>query len=138
MATADSTDIFADKRRELGRARAKIEGEIAALQQKQAEIDRELQAIAAYDEVMGRRTRALQAQADARLRGGPITRDTVFAIVADAGGSGVSRGGIIDALGVKGNKSSHAAVDNRLRELKRGGRVQHKDRMYTVPARPSI
>ena len=135
VSTDGSTDIFADKRRELGQERAKIEREIATLREKQAEIDLELEAIAAYDEVKARKTRSQQAQVDALLKGGPITQEVVLAIVAgEANGAGVGRGEIIDTLGVKGNRSKEVAVDNRLRELKRDGRIEHEGRVYRLPS----
>lgn len=128
----DTTDFFADKRQELSEARAKLEREIAALRDQQVEIDLELEAIAAYDEVKSRKARSLDAQVQARVRGGPMTRDTVLAVVAGAGNAGVGRGGIIAALGAKGDRSKEAAIDNRLRELKNDGRVLHEGRVYRV------
>lgn len=131
----DSTaDAFAKKRQELGAARVRVEREIAALREKLAEIDLELGAIAAYDEYKNRRTRSQHAQVQARIRPGDLSRELVLAVVAgEAGGMGVGRGEIIEALGVKGNRSGEIAVDNRLRELKREGSVIHEARLYRVP-----
>ena len=126
----DTTDFFADKRQELSEVRAKLEREIATLRDQQVEIDLELEAIAAYDEVKSRKTRSLDAQVQARVRGGPMTRDAVLAVVVGAGNAGVRRSGIISALGAKGDRSREAAIDNRLRELKNDGRVLHEGRVY--------
>ena len=130
----DSTDILADKRRELSKARSELEREIASLRERLAETDLELGAIAAYDEYKAHKTRSLGAQVQARVRGGTIDRDAVLAVIAgEAGGTGVGRGEIIDALGVKNDRSREVAVDNRLRELKRDGRIVHEGRVYKVP-----
>ncbi len=130
----DSSEMLADRRRELTESKIKLEQELAALREKKAEVDLELGAIAAYDQHMGQRTRALDAQVDARLGRGPMTRETVLRTIDGAGGRGASRREIIEALGVKGNKSSEIAVDNRLRELKRKGSVLHEQRRYrTAP-----
>lgn len=126
----DTADFFADKRQELSKARAKLEREITTLRDQQVEIDLELEAIAAYDEVKSRKARSLDAQVQARVRGGPMTRDAVLAVVAEAGSAGVGRGGIIAALGAKGNRSKEVAIDNRLRELKKDGRVLREGREY--------
>ena len=129
----DSTDMFAEKRRELGEVRAKVEREIAALRERLAEIDLELGAIAAYDEYMARDARSLEPRVDASVKGGRVTREAILDVIAGATGRGIGRGEIIDALGIKGNRTGENAVDNRLRELKRERSVLHEGRVYRVP-----
>lgn len=128
----DSTDPFTG-RRELAAKAAKLEREMKTLRERSDEISRELNAlraaIAAYDEVKESRTRSLDAQVQTRLNGGHVTQDAVLAVVGDAP-DGMTRGEIIRALGVKGNRSGEVAVDNRLRVLKRDGRIVHEGRVY--------
>ena len=89
----------------------------------------ELGAIAAYDEHMARRTRALDVQVSARLHRSEVTCEAVLAVVQGKA-NGMSRREIIEALAVKGDRSGEIAVDNRLRELKRRDTVLHEGRRY--------
>ena len=125
----DSSEMLANRRRELNDRKGKLEREVSALRKKMAAIDLELGAIAAHDEHMARRTHALDVQVGARLYGGKVTREAVLALVRGKA-DGLSRGEIIKALAVKGDKSGEIAVDNRLRELKRRGSVLHEGRRY--------
>ena len=59
-----------------------------------------------------------------------ITREAVLAVIRGEVGTGMRRGAIIEALGVKGNWSGEVAVDNRLRELKKQGSVLHEGHLY--------
>lgn len=99
------------------------------LRDRMADIDHELGAIAAYHERMSGRDRSLDAQVQVRLGRVGITREAVLAVVRGEA-DGLSRAGIIEALGVKGIRSSETAVDNRLRELKKRESVLHEGRMY--------
>ena len=125
----DSTDPFAERRRELNEEAARLEREAETLRKRRDKVALELAAIAAYDEVMERRARSLDAQVQTMLNGGRVTLEAVMAVITGSP-RGVGRGEIIKALGVKGSRSGEIAVDNRLRELKRDGCVAHEDRMY--------
>lgn len=130
-APMDSSEMLANRRRELTEGKNKLEREISALRKEVAEMDLELGAIAAYEEHMAGRTRALDMQVKVGL-GGEVTQEAVLAMIGAEVGR--SRGEIISALGVKGNKSGEIAVDNRLRELKRKGSILHEERRYrTAP-----
>lgn len=127
----NSTEMLTNRKRQLTEKKGELEREISGLRKKLATVDLELGAIAAYEEHMDRRTRALDVQVNARLGRARVTRDTVLAVInGDASDMGVSRGEIIETLGVKGDKSGEIAVDNRLRELKRERRVLHEGRRY--------
>ena len=130
----DLSEMLANRRRELTEGKNKLEREISALRKKVAEMDLQLGAIAAYEEHMAGGTCALDMQVKVRL-GGEVTQEAVLAMIgAAANGTGTSRGEIISALGVRGNRSGEIAVDNRLRELKRKGSVLHEGRRYrTAP-----
>ena len=123
--------MLANRRRELTEEKNKLEQQVTALRKKVAEIDLELGAIDAYDAHMARRTHAQDMQVAVRLGRGKVTQEDVLAVLsAEVNGKGMSRGDIINALGVKGNRSGEVAVDNRLRELKRKNSVRHEGRLY--------
>ena len=125
----EPTDLFAEKRRKLNESRAKVKSDIAGLRERLSEIDLELGAIAAYEQYKERGTRTLDVPVEAQP--GRVTRDAVVLVIA--GESGITRANIIKALGVKGDKSGEAAVDNRLRDLKRDGSIEHEGRLYSLP-----
>lgn len=56
-------------------------------------------------------------------------------MIAAFGSAGVRRGGLIDALNVKGNKSAEQSVSNALAALKKSGAVAHRDGKYIVATR---
>ena len=128
----DMAKVMAERRRELAGQKSELDRKISTLREQVAEVDRELSAIAAYDERMGLDDRARDEQVQARRGRRGVTRESVLAVVrAEVGGA--TRGGIIRALGVRGDRSGEIAVDNRLRELKRDGRVLHERRTYRAP-----
>ena len=123
-------DAFADKRRELGEQRTRLLSEMDALKERLAGIELELGAIAAYDEFKARASGGVDGRA--RTGVGRVTRESILRVVAGAGERGIGRGDILVALAVKGDKSGEAAVDNRLRDLKREGQAVHEGRVYRV------
>ena len=78
-------------------------------------------------------TKSKDVQVQVRLGRRGITREAVLAVIRGAGRMGLRRGEIIEALGVKGNKSGQIAVDNRLRELKQRDSVLHGGGRYRHP-----
>ena len=124
------TDALEEKRTELSGKREELRQEIHTLQKKLDEVELELAAIDAYDDIMARGSHSKGAQLQARLNGGRVTREAVLAVITGVVGRGLERGEIIKALGVKGNRQGEVAVDNRLRELKREGKVLHEGRVY--------
>ena len=54
-------------------------------------------------------------------------RDEVLAAVKAAGADGISRADLLQALGVKGNKSGEQSVSNALSALKKAGATSTKD-----------
>ena len=78
-------------------------------------------------------TKSMDVQVQTRLGRGKITREAVLAVIRGEVGTGMRRGAIIEALGIKGNWSGEVAVDNRLRELKKQGSVLHEGGRYRCP-----
>ena len=55
-------------------------------------------------------------------------------MIASFGSAGVGRGGVIDTLQVKGDKSAEQSVSTALAALKKSGAVAHRDGKYIVAA----
>lgn len=127
-------DLFAAKRTELGEQRTNLLQEIDALKAKLEAVELELGAIAAYDDFKAKASGTADSRPVSRVaKRTTVTHDAVAHVVKGAGKAGIKRAGILDALGVKGDKSGEAAVDNRLRDLKADKRVSHRGRTYTAP-----
>ena len=58
-------------------------------------------------------------------------RAAIVSIIEAAGSDGVGRAGIIEQLGVKGDKSAEQSVSNALANLKKSGAVAHNDGKYS-------
>ena len=71
-----------------------------------------------------------QTKGGRRRRGATVPRGDVLKAIRDAGGKGIGRAGIIQQLGVKGDKTAENSVTYQLRELKEGRRVRHEGRRY--------
>lgn len=95
-----------------------IDGEIEA-------VDIELRAISAYEEAKtGKRKNGTTRSTRTLGR-----RDAILALVAQ-NSDGISRGDILDGLGVKGNKSAEQSVSNALNNLKKANKLAQRDGKY--------
>ena len=88
----DSTEVLAERRKELTAKRVKVKQQIAEQRAKLAEIDLELGAIDAYDEHMARRLKSLDAQVRVRTGRGEVSRETVLAVIRGKQAAWVCRG----------------------------------------------
>jgi len=126
------------------RERARLNGEREAiftqqheLEEKLNAVNRELAAIEAYEaaksgkpparQVATRRTGARGTSGGARSGG---RRDELFTIIKQGGG--LSRGEILEKMGLKGNKSGEMSVSNALTALTKSNQVTRRDRKYVA------
>jgi hypothetical protein len=58
-------------------------------------------------------------------------RDGIFAMIKQHA-KGISRGDLLEAMGLKGNKSSEQSVSNALNNLKKAGRIVSTDGKYAA------
>ena len=107
------------------RARLKERREDITAQQKQlgeqlAALDREIEAINAYEAVktgrMGKATPGTR----------PGKRNNVLQLL-EASPQGMTRGEILDTMNLKGNKSGEQSVSNALKQLKKLGKINSGD-----------
>lgn len=120
--------------------RARLESEKAELLQERRLIDERLayikskfRAIGACEAAMRGRTRKPSHNGAApRARRGGL-RETILNTVA-ASPVGMSRGDILETLGLKGDKSGEGSVSTVLTKLFQAGQVERVDRKYHVPA----
>jgi hypothetical protein len=122
--------------RERDRLRAKREALVAQQQELEKEIaliDREMSAVDAYEAAKTgkapRQTRKgtrRSAGAGSGRRGSK--RDELIKLIT--GSKGLTRGEILDKMGLKGNKAGEMSVSNALTALTKSKQVARKDRKY--------
>ena len=96
-------------------------------------LERQLEAIDAYEKIMGPapKERRPRAKAQPRRRGRRNTNRTAAIREAIQGSpDGIDRKGIIEAIGCQGDKTAEQAVSNTLARLKKTGDVAHEGRIY--------
>ena len=119
------------------RERARLHGEREAiftqqqeLENKLAEINRELAAIDAYEAAKsGKITPRRRAGAGRTTRGRPgRKREELLQVITES--NGLTGGEILQKMGLKGNKSGEMSVSNALTALTKSNQVRRDDRKY--------
>ena len=117
--------ITKEKQR-LQKQRDAIKKNIASLERELKSIDAEIKAIQAYETARGVKVKV----AGGRRRRKTSRRAEIVAIVK-ASKTGIGRAGIIDQLGIKGDKSAEQSVSNALSAMKKSGELKHEDGLYS-------
>jgi hypothetical protein len=127
------------------RERARLHGEREAiftqqheLENKLAEINRELSAIDAYEAAKsGKPVKSGRAVATGRTRTRLVSqgrrgskRDQLLKLIQES--EGITRGEILEKMGLKGSKSGEMSVSNALTALTKANQVTRKDRKYVA------
>ena len=122
-----SFDEMVPKERErLTKLMDDVKSRRAALDQEAANIQRERRALAAYEAARSGKKKSGGSRAPRGSR-----RDSLLQIIKESPG-GISRGDILDRLGMKGNKSGEQSISNALGNLKKAGKIGAKDGKYMV------
>lgn len=127
-------DTFANmiekERARLGALRADLIAQQEAIDVQLADIDKELDAIAAYEQAKsGKPARQPKAAKATRIPRG-AKREELLSLIEDS--PNLSRGEIIEKLGIKGNKSQEQSISNALATLKKLGTITAKDGKYAI------
>ena len=127
----DFSEQISSEKERLSKERDEAAQLLAKTTERLQTLERQLEAIDAYESIMGP-----SAKAAPKKRRQPATRkrntNRTAAIREAIQGSpeGISRAGIIEALDCKGDKSAEQAVSNLLSNLKKSGAVAHEGRIY--------
>ncbi|MFO1086758.1 MAG: hypothetical protein U1E21_19570, partial [Reyranellaceae bacterium] len=121
---------MAAERERIGKLKAELNAKIAEFRSQLEDLDIELHAITAYE-------RAKAGKASAPSTGTRIARGTkrsaVLTIISN--NPGLTRGEIIDRMGIKGQKSEEQALSNMLANLKKYGNVTAEAGKYAMVTR---
>ena len=135
MAEGTFADFIARDRERLHAEREQIFNQQHELENKLADINRELSAIDAYEAAKTgkipaavRQPRGARARPQAR-RGSK--RDALMQVIKD-NPSGLTRGEILDRMGLKGDKSGEMSVSNALTALTKANQVTRRDGRYVA------
>jgi hypothetical protein len=133
MAEESFSDFITRDRERLHAEREQIINQQQALEGKFADINRELAAIDAYEAAKTgkapaavRQARGARARPQAR-RGSK--REALMQVVKD-NPSGLTRGEILERMGLKGDKSGEMSVSNALTALTKANQVTRRDGRY--------
>ena len=122
-------DVITKDKERLNSERAAIRTQQRDLEKKLAEIDREYAAIDAYEAAKsGKATRQTGARRASTGRSGS-KRDAIIAVL-QANPDGLSRGELLEKMGIKGDKSGEMSVSNALTALSKSNQVARKDGKY--------
>ena len=140
-------DVMRRERERLNREREELSNQHKDLENKLAEINRELAAIDVYEAAKTgkaetpsqqppgqRKSRATIRQSSAeprvRLRAG-TRREALLKIIGE-NPNGLSRGDILECMGLKGNKSAQKSVSNALTALIKSKQVSRREGKYVI------
>jgi hypothetical protein len=133
MAEQTFADFIARDRERLHAEREQIFNQQHELEGKLADINRELGAIDAYEAAKSgkapaaaRQTRGARARLQAR-RGS--RREALMQVIKD-NPSGLTRGEILDRMGLKGDQSGEMSVSNALTALTKANQVARREGRY--------
>ena len=105
--------------------------------QKKAEVDRELEAlereltaIEAYDKATGGKAKPVPKRASRRPRSRRGEKRQAILDLVNQHPHGLSRGEILNLIGVKGDKSGEQSVSNALSSLTKQNQLGKKDKKY--------
>ena len=134
MSDGNFADFIARERERLHSDREAIFNQQHELDQKLAAINNEMRAIDAYEAAKsGKAAPAARQQARGtrapRARSGS-KREQLLQVIKD--GHGLTRGEILEKMGLKGDKSGEMSVSNALTALTKGNQVTRRDGKYVA------
>lgn len=137
MAEMRFAEVMQQERERLHREREEIFNQQQQLENKLAEINRELEAIDAYEAAKtekavsaARQARAVRARPRAR-RGSK--REALLQLIKE-NPSGLTRGEILQRMGLKGDKAGEMSVSNALTALTKSNQVARREGRYMASA----
>lgn len=130
--TEDFATYIDAERARIESAKAELLQDRRLIDERLANLNDEMRAVEAYEAAkFGKRAKAATARAP-RARYGS-RRAEILNVIANAP-AGIGRGGILEMLDIKGDKSGEMSVSNALTALKRSGQIVSEGGKYFVSA----
>lgn len=131
MPKAETFQAFMKRERtRLHKARDKAAQKKAEMEQELETLERELTAIEAYDKATGGKAKPAPKRASRRVRSGRGEKRQAVLEIISQHPDGLSRGEILNLIGVKGDKSGEQSVSNALSALTKQNQLGKKDKKY--------
>src|SRR3954467_5684274 len=128
MSDESFADYIARERERLSREREEISSQRRELDTRLAAIDREFQALDAYQAAKtGKPSGARRPLRQRQARRGS-RREALLTLIRN--GNGLSRGDILERMGLKGDKSGEMSVSNALTVLSKSNRLRREGGKY--------
>src|SRR4051812_29110722 len=128
MSDGRFSDYIARERERLSGEREEIAAQKRELDNRIAAIDREFQALDAYQATKtGKPSRGRRTRTQGQARRGSRREELLNLI---RGGNGLSRGDILERIGLKGDKSGEMSVSNALAALSKSNQVRREGGKY--------
>jgi hypothetical protein len=131
--------MIQNERERLIKAREDAQARLEEIQKEIADIDREFEAIEAYERVKADKLRKgvapSKGEAASKKPGQRARRGERQQEVLDLVGQhpdGLTRSEILERLGVKGDKKAEASISNALNNLKKAGRLGSEGKRYIL------
>jgi len=121
------SDYIARERERLSRERQEISNQRRELDNRLAAIDREFQALEAYQAAKTGGPSGRRTQMQRRARRGS-RREELLSLIRQE--NGLSRGEILERMGLKGDKAGEGSVSNALNALLKRNQVRREGRKY--------
>jgi hypothetical protein len=131
MSDANFADFITRERDRLNGERQKIQTQQRELQQKLDTIDKEMEAISAYESAKsGKAARGSNGVGVPRATRRGSKREELMKVITEGGG--LSRGEILERMGLKGNKAGEMSVSNALTALTKSETVRRENGKYVA------
>jgi len=136
MADMRFADVMQQERERLHQEREQIFNQQHELEGKLADINRELSAIDAYEAAKTGKglTPARQTRGSRRQQARRGSKRDALMQVINANPSGLTRGEILERMGLKGDKSGEMSISNALTALTKGNQVSRREGQYVASA----
>jgi hypothetical protein len=125
----DAMDVaIARQRKQLTKKRDDVQGKVSTLQTELAEIDRQFAAVQAYENTLaGKLPRSTASNNGSAKPGRRGEKQAQVLQVVGQHAAGMTRGELIEALDLVGNKAGAQSVSNALTALKKAGKIASAD-----------
>lgn len=127
MSSLTTAQHMAAERERIAKLKAELNAKIAEIRSQIEDLDIELHAISAYERAKA--GKAAPASTGTRPARG-TKRSAVLTILTHS--PGLTRGELIDRMGIKGQKSEEQALSNMLANMKKSGAVAAEGGKYTA------
>lgn len=121
--------IIAQERERLNERRKAVIAKQRELDKELADLDKEALAVTAYEAAKKGKSITIGG-ATTGLRAPRGQRQQQILTVLNKNPNGIGRAGILEALGVKGDKAGEGSVSNALNSMKKDGKIKAADGLY--------